>query len=295
MKRNIISIDEALCNGCGACVNGCHEGALQLIEGKARIISELYCDGLGACIGECPVGAITIEEREALPYDEISVIEKILPKGNATLTAHLKHLHEHDQTAYVNEAIDYLKNKGITLELDFLAPSKKSKVDTKNENTPLPCGCPGSMARSFAAPASTSFRMATDKITHSSVSQLTQWPVQLHLLNPQSNYFQGADVVLAADCTAFAYGDFHNRFIKNHTLAIACPKLDEGKEIYISKLVAMMEEAEINTLTVVIMEVPCCKGLLHLALMAAENSKRKVPIKKVIIGVQGEILEESWT
>lgn len=295
MKRSIISIDEALCNGCGACVKGCHEGALQLIDGKARIISELYCDGLGACIGECPVGAITIEEREALPYDEISVIEQILPKGNATLTAHLKHLHEHHQTVYVNQAIDYLEKKAITLELDFLTPTKKQKIDVKNESTPLPCGCPGSMARSFAAPASTGFRMATEKITQPSVSQLTQWPVQLHLLNPQSAYFQGADVVLAADCTAYAYGDFHNRFIKNRTLAIACPKLDDGKEIYVTKLVAMMEEAEINTLTVVIMEVPCCGGLFRLVQMAAERSQRKVPVKKVVIGVQGEIIEESWT
>lgn len=296
MKRNIISIDEELCNGCGACVKGCHEGALQLIDGKARIISELYCDGLGACIGDCPVGAITIEEREALPYDEISVIKRILPKGESTLTAHIKHLHEHGQTSYVNQAIEYLEKNGVILNTDFMDSSSKQKKKVNEETAaPLPCGCPGSMARSFAAPATVGFKMAKEQTTYSSISQLTQWPVQLHLLNPQSAYFQGADVVLAADCTAYAYGDFHNRFIKNHTIAIACPKLDEGKDIYISKLVSMMEEAEINTLTVVIMEVPCCRGLLHLAQTAAEHSNRKVPIKKVIIGVQGEIIEESWT
>ena len=126
------------------------------------------------------------------------------------------------------------------------------------------------------------------------VSQLTQWPVQLHLLNPQAGYFRGADVVLAADCAAYAYSDFHNRFIRNHTLAIACPKLDSNKEEYVKKMIDMIDSAEINTLTVVIMEVPCCGGLVSLARMASEQAQRKVPVKVVVIGVQGEIKDERW-
>jgi NAD-dependent dihydropyrimidine dehydrogenase PreA subunit len=203
-KRSIITIDEQLCNGCGACIEGCHEGALRMIDGKARMVSELYCDGLGACIGECPVGAITIVEREAEPYNERAVMERMVS------------------------------------------------------------------------------------------SQLTHWPVQLHLLNPQAGFFRGSDVVLAADCTAFAYADFHRQFIQGKTLAIACPKLDSNKESYIAKITEMIDSALINTLTVVIMEVPCCGGLMQLANLAAGQATRKVPIKKIVIGVQGEIKEESW-
>ncbi|MFV0544687.1 MAG: ATP-binding protein [Bacteroides sp.] len=296
MKRNIISIDESLCNGCGACVEGCHEGALQLIDGKARIVSELYCDGLGACIGECPVGAITVEEREALPYDERAVMERILPQGEATVVAHLRHLHDHGQRLYVDQALAYLNEKGVAFEFDFLHP--KPIIDNPetivSSDQPLPCGCPGSMARSFKAPAATGLKFSPSVVSDCLESELAQWPVQLHLLNPQAGYFHEADVVLAADCTAYAYADFHRRFIKNRTLAIACPKLDHDKEVYVSKLVDMIELAGINTLTVVIMEVPCCGGLLHLAKVAVERAQRKIPLKKVVIGVQGQIVEETW-
>ena len=296
-KRNIIKIDEALCNGCEACVMGCHEGALQLIDGKARIVSELYCDGLGACIGECPVGAITIEEREAEPYDEIAVMKRIAPKGEATILAHLKHLKEHGEMRYLKEGIDYLRANSIPVNLGLL----ENGMGKSN----LACGCPGSMERSFVAAnqvkpvkqasrANPHFVGKGGSDNHSSESQLTHWPVQLHLLNPQAGFFHGADVVVAADCTAYACADFHNRFLRNHTLAIACPKLDSNKESYISKIVDMIDTAQINTLTVVIMEVPCCGGLLQMAEMAMEQASRKVPIKKVVIGVQGEVVEEGW-
>lgn len=282
-KRQIIKIDEELCNGCGACIDGCHEGALQLIDGKARMVSELYCDGLGACIGECPLGAITIEEREAEPYNEIAVMERISPKGAKTILAHLKHLKEHGETGYFQQGIEYIRKNNIEVDLSELATEQ-------SEKNKIPCGCPGSVERTFRVPSTQGLGIATQP----SVSQLAQWPVQLHLLNPQAGYFRGADVVLAADCTAYAYADFHNSFIRNHTLAIACPKLDSNKESYISKITDMIDSAKINTLTVVIMEVPCCGGLLQLARMAAENATRKVPIKAIVIGVEGNIKDEKW-
>lgn len=280
MKRTVIKINEELCNGCGICVSGCHEGALQLIDGKARMISDLYCDGLGACIGDCPVGAIDFEEREAEPYDEIAVMERLIEKGEKTIRAHLLHLRDHNETELLTQGLDYLKEHNI-------------EIDMENSEHETGCGktfsaCPGSREMSFASVKPT---VPTGNIIP---SQLRQWPVQLHLLNPQAGYFRGADVVLAADCTAYAYGGFHDRFLKNRTLAIACPKLDSNKDVYISKIVDMIEGAQINTLTVVIMEVPCCGGLLQLVKMALEQASNKVPIKKIIIGIQGEIIEENW-
>ncbi len=281
MKRTIIKIDEELCNGCGLCVSGCHEGALQLIDGKARMISELYCDGLGACIGDCPVGAIELEEREAEPYDEIAVMEKIAPKGEETIIAHLTHLKNHGETELFAQGLKYLKEHNIKINMNLL--EKEGSCGAFQQ----PQACPGSGAKSFAPvnPATKVDNMP---------SELRHWPVQLHLLNPQAGYFSNADVVIAADCTAFSYGNFHDRFIKNHTLAIACPKLDDGKDSYVAKITAMINQSNINTLTVVIMEVPCCGGLLQLVRIAAEQALRKIPIKKIVIGIQGEILEENW-
>jgi len=279
MKRTVIKINEELCNGCGICVDGCHEGALQLIDGKARMISDLYCDGLGACIGDCPVGAIDFEEREAEPYDEIAVMERLVPKGEKTIGAHLLHLKAHNETELLAQGLRYLKEHNI-------------EIDIENNDKKDNCGqafsaCPGSREMSFA-PVSPTAQAGNIP------SQLRQWPVQLHLLNPQAGYFRGADVVLAADCTAYAYGGFHDRFLRNRTLAIACPKLDTNKEVYVSKIVDMINGAQINTLTVVIMEVPCCGGLLQLVKMALEQASNKVPVKKVVIGIQGEIIEENW-
>jgi ferredoxin len=278
-KRSIISIDESLCNGCGACVSGCREGALQMIDGKGRIISELYCDGLGACIGECPVGAITIEEREAEPYDERAVMERIAAHGETTIIAHLKHLKEHGETLYLQQGIDYLREHDIRVDLSMVNGHQQV------------CGCPGSAERSFGAPHPIDSANLRPEAMR---SQLTHWPIQLHLLNPEASFFRGADVVLAADCTAYAYPDFHNRFLRNHKLAIACPKLDSNKESYVAKIAAMIDSAQINTLTVVIMEVPCCGGLVQLAKMAAAQAQRKVPIKRIIIGIDGEIKKEDW-
>ena len=275
-----------LCNGCGACVTGCHEGALQMIEGKARIVSELFCDGLGACIGECPVGAITLEEREAEPYDEIVTIQHIVPKGDKTILAHLKHLKVHSEFELLKQGVVWLKENNITLDLSSVhnAPSSVTQVHSG--------GCPGSREMSFA-PSAPAYKMVPSASV-ASASQLRQWPVQLHLLNPEAGYFKGADVVLAADCVAFSFADFHNRFLTGKILAIACPKLDSNKESYIEKIKVMILRSAINTLTVIIMEVPCCRGLLQLAAKALSESGRKIPLKLVVIGTRGDILKEEW-
>lgn len=308
MKRTIIKIDEKLCNGCGDCVQGCHEGALQLIDGKAVMVSELYCDGLGACIGECPVGAITLEEREAEPYNEEAVMERLSTKGEGVILAHLKHLKDHGEKKLLQQGVEYLKSKNIKVDL--------SGIHGQEEK--LGCGCPGSMARSWGAagervghkagvtPAYEACQVpdqprgpksgftAVQPQSFAQPSELRQFPVQLHLLNPQASYFQGANVLLAADCTAFAAGNFHSKFLKGKMLAIACPKLDSNTEHYMEKLGSMIDDAQIDTLTVLIMEVPCCSGLLGMAKTARDRASRNIPIKAIVLSVQGEVKSEQW-
>ncbi|TRZ64314.1 4Fe-4S ferredoxin [bacterium] len=287
MKRTIIKIDEEKCNGCGLCVEGCHEGALQIIDKKARMISDLFCDGLGACIGECPEGAITLEEREAEPYDEIAVMKKIALKGSNTVLAHLKHLKDHNEHKYLSIAIDYINDNKINIDLSLL--NKKQKLFNIMENQTY-SSCPGSKSMDFRNLSdSDSFHPSDDM-----PSALNQWPVQLHLVNPQAPYFENADVLLAADCVAFSLGNFHTKYLKGKSLAIACPKLDSNMEIYVEKLQTMIDHAEINTLTVMIMEVPCCGGLLQMAKMAIKNAIRKIPIKLIVVGIRGEIKNEQW-
>jgi ferredoxin len=283
-KRQIIKIDESKCDGCGNCVTGCHEGALQVIDGKARLISDLLCDGLGACIGECPQGAIKIETREAVPYDEVKVMEGMVKQGPNTIKAHLKHLKDHAQKAFLKQAFAYLEQNKIPNPLE---------EDMKNEHKHgghEPCGCPGGRTMDLRNSAA----CETEAGDPAARSQLRQWPVQLHLASPMAPYFQKADVVVAADCTAFAYGNFHNDFIKGKAIVIACPKLDDGQEIYVEKIQALIEDAKVNTLTVVTMEVPCCNGLLAMVKQAAAASSRKVPVKHVVIGIQGGIKSEDW-
>ncbi len=284
MKRTIIKIDEERCNGCGACVTGCHEGALQLINGKAIMVSELYCDGLGACIGECPVDAITLEEREAEPYSEEAVMERIAPKGNAVILAHLNHLKEHGEMELLHQGLEYLDRHHIHVNFQ-----------TKEKEKPLACGCPGSMMREIKTTAAGSFAMPSGiKAPQAQSSELRQFPVQLHLLNPQAGFLSGTNLLLAADCTAFASGEFHSRFLKGKMLAIACPKLDSNTQSYVNKLTAMIDVAQIDTLTVLIMEVPCCSGLVRIAEMAREQAKRNIPVKVIVLSVRGEVISEKW-
>jgi NAD-dependent dihydropyrimidine dehydrogenase PreA subunit len=290
MIREVVKIDEELCDGCGECVPNCHEGALQIIDGKARLISELMCDGLGACIGHCPQDAITIEKREAEDYNEVAVISQMIDKGKATVFAHLKHLQDHNETGYLSQALQYIKNNRnlMPFEIHEVHELLHGKQDNSHNGTMAPKGCPGS--------ATSSFKTAVLEVNHPSrevPSALTQWPVQLHLINPAASYFRDADLLIAADCAAFAYGNFHQKFITGRKLAIACPKLDQGKDIYMQKIIRLIDDANIKSINVVIMEVPCCSGLLGMVQTALSYSKRNIPVKATVVGIKGEILSES--
>lgn len=275
MLRDIIFIDEDKCNGCGLCVPNCPEGAIQIIDGKARLISDLFCDGLGACIGHCPEDAITIEKREAVPYDEKKTMENIVKHGENVIRAHLQHLRDHGEEEYLRQALAVLKEKNISVSLE--------------EPTRSYSGCPGAQTMSFAASGPESPDAGDPR-----PSELAQWPIQLHLVPPAAPFFKGRDVTLSADCAAYALGDFHRKYLKGKSLAIACPKLDSNQDVYIDKIAALMDNALINTLTVITMEVPCCTGLIKLSKEAASRASRKVPIKWVVIGVNGELMKEEW-
>lgn len=278
MKREIINIDEGKCTGCGLCVNGCPEGAIKIIKGKARLIGDLYCDGLGACIGTCPEGAITIDEREAEPYKEMKVISNMLKQGPEVLKAHLEHLRDHNQKEYLQQAFSYLQEKGV-----------ENPMVEKKCGGSVPCVCPGSKMMDLGRKAA-----GANSVSRTGIAQLGQWPIQLHLIFPTAPYYQGADVLLVADCVAYALGGFHTDYLKGKSLAIACPKLDSSQDEYVTKIKSWIEEAKINTLTVMIMEVPCCTGLVRLVQQALEAVRRKVPVKVVLVSIEGNILSEEW-
>lgn len=289
MIREVVKIDEEICNGCGLCVPGCHEGALQIIDGKARLISDLMCDGLGACLGQCPQGAISIEKREAEEYNETKVMEIMATKGKNTVIAHLKHLKDHNETSYLREAVSYMKSNEKTLTFSL------HEVVTEVHNYNNGCnggGCPGSSERKIIRnhnSVNENLHITAPVITEVSAdnSELRQWPVQLHLINPQSPNYRNADVLIAADCTAYAAGNFHRKFLAGKSLAIACPKLDSNLDTYINKITAMIDHAKINSITVMIMEVPCCSGLLRIVQQAASAAQRKVPIEAIVISIEG--------
>jgi ferredoxin len=291
MIREIVKIDDGLCNGCGLCIPNCHEGALQIIDGKARLVSELMCDGLGACLGHCPEGAITIEKREAIPYNETEVMKEMADKGKNTVIAHLKHLKDHNETGFLQEGLKFLEENRDELDFDL-----DEVIDEIHENITQAAsacatgGCPGSRTVVFDKPKE--FMLAGT--ISEQPSQLRQWPVQLHLVNPMAPYFQKADLLLAADCTAFSMGNFHSKWLKDRSLVIACPKLDHGTETYINKLATLIDGAKVNTITVMMMEVPCCGGLLGLVHEAKQMCSRNVPVKAIVVSIHGEILSEEW-
>jgi ferredoxin len=304
VKRKIIHIDAGLCNGCGNCVPNCPEGALQLIDGKARLVSDLFCDGLGACIGECPLGAITVEEREAEPYSERRVMENIVQAGDNTIRAHLRHLEAHGETGFLEEARDFLQERGIRVEEPEPAepadragaPEDRASAPADRADAPASaCGCPGSLPRELRprAQAHEPANVRTPaREPAATASELAHWPVQLHLIPPNGPAFREADVLLSADCVAYAFGDFHRSFLAGRSLAIACPKLDSQQDVYLDKLTALIDFAGIRSLTVLTMEVPCCRGLLRLAAQAAEAAGRKIPVRWIEISVKGQVLRE---
>ncbi len=280
VKREIIKIDEELCNGCGECIPNCPEGALQIIDDKARIISDLFCDGLGACIGHCPVDAISIEEREAEKYSERKVMNNVVKQGPNVIKAHLKHLKDHGQDDYLQEAIDYLKENDLEVPLE---------EEPQPEAPPLPCGCPGSAVQDFrddktcAAPSSEPVSRAS--------SELKQWPVQIMLVPPSAPYLKDAEILIAADCVPFAYANFHEDFLKDKVLLIGCPKLD-NVEYYTSKFTDIFKENELRSITYVHMEVPCCLGMVDAIKSAFEASGKNIPFKEVTISIKGEKIDE---
>ncbi len=233
MIRRIIQIDEDKCNGCGACAAACHEGAIGMVNGKAKLLRDDYCDGLGDCLPTCPTGAITFVERDAAAYDEAAV-----------------------------------------------------KAAQAKKEQPTPCGCPGSNIKQFHREEKQTASVGNANIG----SQLSQWPVQIKLVPVNAPYFEDADLLIAADCTAYAYGDFHNKFIKNRITLIGCPKLDSVD--YSEKLTAIIRENNIKSVTIVRMEVPCCGGLEHAARTALQASGKFIPWRVVIVSTDGKILQE---
>lgn len=303
MKRTMINIDEEKCNGCGLCVPNCHEGALQIIDGKARLISDLMCDGLGACIGHCPQGAIDLEEREAVPYDEIAVITQMASKGRNTIKAHLKHMKDHKEFGFMKQGVKWLRENTDKVDFDVEALTKeihnygeepvKQKTFVPKMEVAAHGSCPGNQTMSFKSGMRVADATMKDAPVSSNASALEQWPVQLHLLNPNAEYMKNADLLIAADCTAFSMGDFHS-YLKGRALAIACPKLDHGKEVYVEKIKAMIDESKVNTITVLMMDVPCCGGLVSLVQTALKLASRYVPVKIMVVGIKGKIISEDW-
>jgi len=277
MKREIVKIDRNKCNGCGECIPNCPEGALQIIDGKAVLVSDLYCDGLGACIGNCPKNAITIEKREAEEYDEKKVMENIIKHGENVIKAHLKHLKEHGENKLYKEAVEFLAKKNIENPLN----EKRSKNSVNN------FVCPGSAHQKIET--SNEKKEKQNNKNNGSKSQLKQWPVQLHLLNPNAGYLDNADLLISADCVPYTYANFHQRFMKDKIVITLCPKLDKGIDLYIEKLKKIFKEKNINSVTVLNMEVPCCKGILKIVEKALKLSGEFVIMKNYTITLKGEI------
>ncbi|MEX0986048.1 MAG: 4Fe-4S dicluster domain-containing protein [Bacteroidales bacterium] len=300
MEREIICIDEDLCDGCGDCIPNCHEGALQLIDGKARLISDLLCDGLGACVGHCPQGAINMEKRVADPYNETEVIKLMASKGRNTVLAHLQHLLDHNEIDFLKEGVGWLRKNEDKLDFNLqevtsiihnqkVERERMKIVSMATAMKPSTSGCPSSQTREIDP-----INGSAGEIPSRQSSELKQWPVQFHLVNPSAGYFRGADLLLAADCSAYTLGNFHSDYLKGKSLIIGCPKLDSGQENYLSKLVQLIDQAQINTIHVLVMEVPCCGGLIRLVEQATSLATRKVPVKATVVGVNGAVLSEEW-
>ena len=279
MKRRIIDIDEQKCTGCGLCMPDCPEGALQIIDGKARLVSDLFCDGLGACIGTCPEGAIRVIEREAEPYDEKAVMAKIVPQGEAVIRAHLEHLLGHGEEGLYREAVEYLNAHGIPVPAHDTSGGRAGATEA---------GCPGSAARSLSRAGTVDREPAAR-----TESELRQWPVQLQLLNPVAPYFDGADLLISGDCVPFAYADFHRDFLRDRIAIIFCPKLDTDIEGYVAKLAAIFSRHTIRSITVLHMEVPCCSGVRYVVDRALERSGKEVPVNEYTITLEGRAEEGS--
>jgi NAD-dependent dihydropyrimidine dehydrogenase PreA subunit len=274
-KRKIIKIDDDKCNGCGECIPNCPEGAIQVIDGKARLISDLFCDGLGACIGHCPEGAIKIEEREAEAYDEKRVMENIIKHGKNTIAAHLKHLKEHNETAYFKEALELLKTKGIQ------APIEAAHSHGAHGFS----GCPGSRVMEVKPSVG---KDRKEYAVDGGSSELRTWPVQLMLVPVNAPFFKNANLLISADCVPFAYSDFHRKLLKDRILLVGCPKLDD-LSVYEEKVADILKNNDIKSVAYAHMEVPCCSGLISVIEKAIKGSGKKILFKEITVTIKGEI------
>jgi ferredoxin len=263
-KRKIIRINEELCDGCGLCAQACAEGAIQVIDGKAHLVSESYCDGLGACIGECPQGAITIEEREAPEFDPQAVSYHLLRQGKT------------------------LPNHGISSKQGGDRPRHNGGDRPGAGVHGLACGCPGSAVQSFSTghSARVNPELRQKTVTVEEKSALTHWPVQLKLVPPTAPYLQGADILVCADCVPFTVPDFHRRFLEGRVVLVGCPKLDD-LDYYLEKLTEIFEVARPRSISVLRMEVPCCGGIAQAALQARQMAAPEVPFEVHILGIRG--------
>lgn len=266
MIRKIIKIDEEKCNGCGACAAACHEGAIEMINGKAKLTREDYCDGLGNCLPACPADAISFEEREAPAYDEAAVLAAQKKKIPETLPC----------------GCPGTQAKAIERENSASGHFHPSQ-EIRNENSA--CGCPGTRSKAIRRDGSA----CSTTNAAPAISQLAQWPVQIKLVPVNAPYFDGANLLIAADCSAYAYGNFHAEFIRNHITLIGCPKLDEDD--YAEKLTQIIANNNIKSVTITRMEVPCCSGIENAAKRALQASGKFIPWRVVTISTDGKILD----
>ena len=250
MKRDIVLIDQEKCNGCGECINNCAEGAIEIVDGKARMISEIYCDGLGACLGHCPQDAISIEHRDAVGYDEVATNKHLKSIGREPLAEPNHNVHD---------------------------------------NVPV-AGCPSARIVQRETGAGNDDNVGADNVQ----SMLSQWPVQLTLVPPEAPFLENADLLIAADCVPFAYPRFHEKFLKNKAVVIACPKLDD-LDFYIQRLTDIFAKNSLKKITIVHMEVPCCFGLNHAVEEALKAAQKEIPLEEVTIGIDGTVKEELLT
>lgn len=286
MKRSIIHIHEELCNGCGVCIEACAEGALELIDGKAVLVSDIYCDGLGACLPDCPTGAIEIIEREAEEFDEAAVEQRMAainrPSADEALAAYVAGGHKAAPPAHTPHGGHGHHHHHHEHGHQHSHPHGMG-------------GCPGSMAKRIERPAATAHEAAQAPVEKAGgnirhQSELQQWPIQISLVNPAAPFFQDANLLIAADCTAFAYADFHRDFIANHITVIGCPKLDDNA-YYAEKLAQILSQNNIKSITVVRMVVPCCGGIVSAVKQAMLNSQTIVPYREVTIGIDGQLVQ----
>ncbi len=255
MKRKIIQIDEEKCNGCGACTTVCAEAALEIVDGKAKLIKDFFCDGMGACLDVCPVDALKVVEKESEEYN----VEKT--------TEHVR------------------KTRGEEAVKDVHGFQKKNEKEI--EGAPMACGCPGTMMRDFS---DSKTAPSTESASMNAKSELEQWPIQLHLITPAAPYFKNADLLVAADCVPFTFANFHSKFLKGKKLIMFCPKLDADQETYVEKLAELFKTQNIKTVTMVKMEVPCCGGVEHIVTSALNKAGVNVIIKEYTISLRGDIM-----